>query len=140
MVAQINRAVEFLTNPVYIGQVYVGRYEAQTSQHRRNYLKPIGGRGHSQRLAPHERWTWVAQVPALVTEEVFEQVQRKLRDNQAKARRNNTVHAYLLRALVSCGDCALAWRARACGDYHYYFCTGSKRPAGTRLDQRCRMR
>jgi site-specific DNA recombinase len=129
-----------LTNPVYTGQVYVGRRQPQLPQRRRNPLKPVGLRAQSQRLLPRERWTWVAHVPAIITQEVFDRVQTKLADNQAKARRNNTAHTYLLRALVSCGGCTLAWHARTCGAYQYYFCTGSKRRAESGLDQRCAVR
>jgi site-specific DNA recombinase len=129
-----------LTNPVYTGQVYVGRRQPRQPQRRRNPLKPVGMRTHSQRLTPREQWTWVAHVPAIISQEVFERVQSKLADNQAKARRNNRVHDYLLRALVSCGECTLAWHARTCGAYQYYFCTGGKRRAESGLDQRCRVR
>jgi len=64
-------------------------------------------------------------------------VQAKLMDNQAKARRNNTTHAYLLRALVSCGTCGLAWRARTSGSYSYYGCMSGKRRMESGREHTC---
>ena len=51
-------------------------------------------------------------IPALVEQEVFAQVQAKLRQRR-RAPRNNRAHAYLLRALVSCGHCQHSVVARA---------------------------
>jgi site-specific DNA recombinase len=52
-------------------------------------------------------------------------VQAKLATNRSFARRNNTAHQYLLRALVSCGHCGLACTARATnGRNFYYLCNG----------------
>ena len=50
----------------------------------------------------------MAHVPAIVSQEQFDSVQAKVAQNQQFARRNNTAHAYLLRALVSCGTVSLA--------------------------------
>jgi site-specific DNA recombinase len=44
----------------------------------------------------------------MVAQEQFDRVQDKLAQNQQFARCNNTAHAYLLRALVSCGVCGLS--------------------------------
>ena len=46
-------------------------------------------------------------VPAIVSEDIYAQVQAKLDTNQQTAVRN-TRHEYLLRALVSCGRCGLS--------------------------------
>lgn len=61
---------------------------------------------------PPAEWLPVASVPALVSEERFTQAQAKLAQNRAFARRHNTAHAYLLRALVSCGVCRSSCRCR----------------------------
>jgi hypothetical protein len=48
-------------------------------------------------------------------------VQTKLAQNKQFARRHNTAHAYLLRALVSCGVCGLACFGRGMPTgYRYY--------------------
>ena len=68
-------------------------------------------------------------VPALVAAEQFDLVQRRLAANQQNARRN-TIHPYLLRALVSCGVCRLACTGvtRTATDtrYRYYRCLGKQ--------------
>jgi site-specific DNA recombinase len=64
-----------------------------------------------------------------VTQEHFEQTQAQLAHNQQFARRNNTAHAYLLRALVSCGRCHLACTGRLSHPgYAYYTCRGKGHP------------
>ena len=74
---------------------------------------------------PAEAWLLVGQVPAVVSQEHFDEVQAKLATNRSFARRNNTAHQYLLRALVSCGCCGLACTARAVnGRNLYYLCNG----------------
>jgi site-specific DNA recombinase len=88
-----------LTNPTYTGQVYAGRMCSQITRHRRSPTQSIGRvNTSSHRLTPPETWIPVATIPAIVTQELFDQVQAKLMHNQAFASRNNKAHAYLLRA------------------------------------------
>src|SRR5262249_40405924 len=94
-----------LTNPSYTGQVYAGRTQTRPPRLRRSATHPIGRPGTTRVPAPREAWIPVAPIPALVSPEQFERVQAKLARNQQFARRNNTAHDYLLRALVSCGVC-----------------------------------
>ena len=61
----------------------------------------------------------------MVSQAHFDEVQAKLATNRSFARRNNTAHQYLLRALVSCGCCDLSCTARAInGRNFYYLCNG----------------
>jgi site-specific DNA recombinase len=94
-----------LTNPTYTGQVYAGRWRARAPRTRRSATHPIGRPSDSPVPVPPAEWLPVAVIPALVSEERFAQAQAKLARNRAFARRHNTAHAYLLRALVSCGVC-----------------------------------
>ena len=73
---------------------------------------------------PEAEWIPVV-VPALIAQEVFDQVQEKLSHNRSNAARNNTRHRYLLRTRVSCGLCKLSAAARTTWDgYGYYVCGG----------------
>ena len=54
----------------------------------------------------------MGHISPLVTQEQFDRVQAKLAVERSLARRNNRVHTYLLRALVSCGHCRLTFRRR----------------------------
>ncbi len=94
-----------LANPTYTGQAYAGRWRSRAPCRRRSATRPIGKPLASSTLVPAAQWLPVASIPALVSEEQFARVQAKLAQNRAFARRHNTVHAYLLRALVSCGVC-----------------------------------
>lgn len=114
---------KILTNPAYAGLVYRGRRQTCPAKVRWSPVKGIIGKEPSCRAQPRERWKFVAHIPALISEEEFEQVQAKLASNRELAKRNNKAHEYLLRALVSCGEClgACASRTTTTG-YAYYLC------------------
>jgi site-specific DNA recombinase len=112
-----------LTNPSYTGTVYGNRYRAVPARQRRSALQPVGP-GTSYVLKPEAEWIAIP-VPAIISQEVFELAQEKLAHNQQRARRNNTVHEYLLRGLTSCGQCRLTVTARTTPQgHHYYLCRG----------------
>jgi site-specific DNA recombinase len=127
-----------LSNPVYTGHVYAGRSRYRPPRVRRSATHPLGQPHGSATAMPAETWIHVAQVPAIVSQEQFDLVQRKLATNQSFACRNNTAHQYLLRALVSCGICHLACIARTVhGRYHYYLCNGKANPQRSRREDKC---
>src|SRR5690242_17187617 len=114
-----------LRNPTHTGQVYAGRTQYRPATHRRSATHSIGRTHGTAVPRPPETWLLVGQVPAMVSQARFDEVQAKLATNQSSARRNNTAHRYLLRALVSCGHCGLACTARAInGRSFYYLCNG----------------
>lgn len=110
-----------LTNPAYAGHVYLGRTRTQPPRRRRSPTGPLGRRNISQ-------------------EEQFELVQAKLAHNIKGARRNNTAHDYLLRALVSCGACRIACTGRADGRHSYYFCKAKGVALTSPRDEKCKAR
>ena len=112
---------QMLTNPVYTGQVYAGRIQSAP-----------------RRVRPREDWIAVAAVPAIITGELFDRVQDKLARNKSFARRNNTAHPYLLRALVSCGVCGLACFGRCLpAGRRYYCCRGKLAALSSHRDAVC---
>jgi site-specific DNA recombinase len=115
-----------LTNPAYTGQVYALRWHCRPSRMRRSATHPVGRLSHSTTLNPPELWIPVATIPAIVTQEQFDQVQAKLIQNKSRAKRNNKSSQYLLRAMLSCGLCQWACAARTvpAGKHGYYRCTG----------------
>ena len=94
-----------LTNDAYTGVAYANRLRVVPSKRHLSALRPVG-KGESTVERPQEEWIPIP-VPAVVAQEVFDQVQAKLSLNQQKAPRNNKAHPYLLRGLVSCGMCRL---------------------------------
>jgi site-specific DNA recombinase len=127
-----------LTNPAYTGQVYAGRWRARAPRVRRSATHPIGKPSTSAVPAPPAAWLPVASIPALVSEERFAQAQAKLARNRAFARRHNTAHAYLLRALVSCGGCRSSCLCRTIHPgYGYYVCRGKGDHSHGRRDEPC---
>lgn len=114
-----------LQNPAYTGTAYGNRTHTVPSSRRQSALRPVGS-GQSQRPRPKEEWIPLT-VPAIITQEVFDQVQEKIARNPRLATRHNTRQSYLLRALVSCGQCH--WHAAARFAHHgypYYTCRGRK--------------
>jgi site-specific DNA recombinase len=127
-----------LANPAYTGQVYVGRSQPVKPRSRRSATHPIGRPAQSRGSIPEEDWIPVATIPAIVTQEQFTQVKAKLSHNQQFARRHNTVHSYLLRALVSCGVCNLSCTGRQVSPgYSYYLCRGRESQVYSHLDHPC---
>ena len=60
-------------------------------------------------------------------------VEEQLVERRDAARRHNTAHPYLLRALVSCGGCRLASSARAVNGRHFYdLCNGKRHGVDSR--------
>jgi site-specific DNA recombinase len=129
-----------LRNPTYTGQVYAQRMRSRAPTHRRSATHPIGHPSCTAVSQPAARWILVAQVPAVVSQTHFEEVQAKLATNHAFAARNNTAHRYLLRALVSCGCCGLACRGMTRGRYACYICNGKRQSTYSRHVTRCSSR
>ena len=70
-----------LRNPTYTGQVYAQRMQSRAPTHRRSATHPIGHPSCTAVSQPAERWILVAQVPAVVSQTHFEEVQAKLATN-----------------------------------------------------------
>lgn len=129
-----------LANPVYTGAVYAGREQPKPVLGRHSATHPVGHQSFTYTPAPPEDWILVTQVQALVSDQEFAQVQEKLKQNQARAARNNKTHDYLLRALVSCGHCLLACTGRSQNNHHYYLCLGRQEALKSRRLERCQSR
>jgi site-specific DNA recombinase len=130
-----------LTNPAYTGQVYSGRKRMRPARQRRSATHPIGTLAQGWDPVAPEAWQLVATIPAIVSQEHFTQVQAKLALNQQQASRNNKTHAYLLRALVSCGVCRACCIARTTnGGLRYSVCRTKAVPRYAQPGQPCRSR
>ena len=113
-----------LTNPTYVGQVFANRVRTRPAGRRRSALLPVGhsGTGATQAVDAAE-WIAVGPVPAIISQAQFDRTQGRLASNRQMARRNNRVHSYLLRGLVSCGQCRLTCCGRCTrAGYAYYVC------------------
>jgi site-specific DNA recombinase len=128
-----------LRSPTYMGIAYSGRSRPVPARRRRSALKPVGP-GQSQQATPEHEWIAVP-VPALIRQETFEAAQSRLDRNVQLARRNNTAHEYLLRGLISCGQCRLTSIGRSLPPgYHYYVCQGRRDALQNAPVERCTAR
>jgi site-specific DNA recombinase len=127
-----------LRNPVYTGKVYAGRMRQHPTQRRRSALDTGIPMAQCHKRTSPDEWFLVATIPAIISQELFDQVQAKLEKNREMSRRNNKSHDYLLRALVSCGQCRLGCVGRSADPTHaYYYCGGKARPHQTGHLERC---
>jgi site-specific DNA recombinase len=126
-----------LSNPAYTGLVYAQRKAPQEVRNRRSPLQPVGKTRWRYVEQKPEHWLLVTRIPALISQEQFEQVQEKLSHNQRCARRNNKAHDYLLRALLSCGHCNLTTAGRTQGAHAYYVCKGKGPAIWSRREKKC---
>lgn len=136
-----------LTNPVYAGEVYAGRVRYRPPKIRRSATHPIGHPHDSAVPLSPEEWIFVAQVPAVVSQEQFDLVREKLSKNKSFATRNNKKNEHLLRALVSCGECMLASIAVAKSfgknkerKQRYYVCSSKFNKAQRAPEEKCSAR
>ena len=127
-----------LRSSTYIGTAYSGRTRPVPARQRKSALLPVG-RGESVQPTPPEEWIAVS-VPAIIDQEIFDAAQARLDKNKQMARRNNKSHDYLLRGLVSCGQCRLSSTGRTQGKYHYYTCRGRSDVLRAARDDRCTAR
>jgi site-specific DNA recombinase len=119
----------------------VGRRRSRPPRTRRSATHPLGKPAPGADFTAPEEWTLVGSISALVNEDVFDQVQKKLALNRKQASRNNKSHSYLLRALVSCGACQSACISRTTnGGRSYYACRCLAQPLYSGHDKRCRSR
>lgn len=127
-----------LTNPAYCGKVYANRTHSVKPRCRRSATHPVGKPAESHTTLPEETWMPVANIPGIISSEQLEEAKVKLSRNKQFARRNNSAHDYLLRALVSCGVCNLSCTARQLNPgYTYYVCRGKDTRINSHLAQRC---
>jgi site-specific DNA recombinase len=128
-----------LRSPAYAGMAYSGRTRVVPARRRKSALQPVGS-GESVGPAPQEDWIGIS-VPAIVNQEMYDAAQQRLDENKQMARRNNHRHDYLLRGLVSCGQCRLSCTGRmASPGYSYYVCRGRKDPLRSAKGERCTAR
>jgi site-specific DNA recombinase len=131
-----------LRQPTYTGKVYAMRYHYRPARVRRSATHEIGIPHSSAVELPPEDWVFVAEIPPIISQEVFDLAQASLARNKSFAARNNKSHQYLLRALVSCGMCQSSCVGRTLehGKYSYYVCAGKANPIHSRREEKCSSR
>jgi site-specific DNA recombinase len=118
-----------LKNPAYMGIACYGKTQLTERQRIIRPLRQKGGfspRCSSHRDRPREEWIEIP-VPAIISDEVFEQAQVLLERNKRLSRRN-TKTPTLLQGILVCTECGYSLYKRLSGPpkykYCYYRCTG----------------
>ena len=114
-----NRRIAPLWRPSHIRNMIVSR----------TYM---GQHAYGKRTKNRGRKLIVREVPAIVSEQVWQAAQHVLRSNRIMCRRNRK-HPYLLRGLIKCGLCGLTFSGitmRPPQLDHYYRCNGRQQARG----------
>jgi site-specific DNA recombinase len=122
---------EMLHNPAYIGRAgyrkteVVDRVRPTKQAYDRNfYPKHVHS---SKRDRPPEEWITIP-VPAIISEEVFQQARERLAENKRFSPRNNKKYEYLLSGLLRCQECGYAFYGKPASNSKYkrlyYRCAG----------------
>ena len=121
-----------LRNPAYAGRACFGKTMRTGDQPGLNRTARLAGRctpkSYSVTDRPREDWLEIP-VPALVAEDTWQRVQRRLADNKRYAARNCKVPS-LLQGLAACASCGYAYyrghtTTTAGNKIYYYRCLGS---------------
>jgi site-specific DNA recombinase len=121
-----------LRNPAYAGTAVFGKTRAVHEPAGLNRTARLAGRTVPRQVRvqdrPEQEWTRIP-VPALVDEETFDRVQRRLEDNKRFASRNAKVPS-LLQGIAACASCGYGYYRTSTTTtsgkkIYYYRCLGS---------------
>ena len=120
-----------LRNPAYAGRAVFGKTMVVHESPGLNRVARLQGRSTPRASKtvdrPREQWTEIA-VPAIVTDETFERVTRRLADNKRFASRNSKTPS-LLQGLAACSGCGYGYYRTSTRTtnkkIYYYRCLGS---------------
>jgi site-specific DNA recombinase len=120
-----------LRNPAYVGRACFGKTMRTDQTAGLNRTARLTGRATPRHYTvierPLEEWIEIG-VPALVDQDTWERVQRRLADNKRYASRNST-NPSLLQGICSCASCGYAYYRTSTRTtnkiIYYYRCLGS---------------
>ena len=120
-----------LRNPAYCGKACFGKSEPAERQRITKPLRQKGGyvaKNGCNREKPREEWIEI-QVPPIVTNEVFDMVQERLKSNKLHSQRNMK-EPTLLQGMMVCGECGYSLyrgfsKTSTKKRIYYYRCFGS---------------
>jgi site-specific DNA recombinase len=118
-----------LKNPAYKGQAAFGK--TRRGEGRKLIRPQRGAKGlpsYSVQRVSVKEWVPIT-VPALVSEELFESVQKQLEENRRRNRQHKRGARHLLQGLTVCQGCGYAYCGMGVSGrgyrYEYYRCTGT---------------
>lgn len=110
-----------LTDTTYIGMHYYNKSESVVTKNKKTDASPYRRvKKTSRRVRPKEEWMGV-EVPAIVSQELFDKVQLQLGRNLKYSRRNKR-NDYLLTSLIYC-PCGQRRTGEGVNGHLYYRCT-----------------
>jgi site-specific DNA recombinase len=119
-----------LRNPAYIGKACFGKTEKTERQRITKPLRDKGGysdRNSCSKEKPREEWIEIP-VPKVITTEIFELAQDRLKKNKLHSQRN-TVEITLLQGMIVCSECGYSLYRTSTRTskqkLYYYRCLGS---------------
>jgi site-specific DNA recombinase len=123
-----------LSNRLYIGEARYNYRQSVAPRYRKSHSAAVPAEKTGRRYRSESEWVW-SEAPALISRALFDKAQLQLQRNADLSFRQYqpTSGRYLLRRLVSCGECGLSLngsRQRASYkhttyEYLYYGCSGA---------------
>ena len=123
-----------LSNRIYIGEARYNYRQSVAPRYRTSHRAPARGDKTGRRYRAEAEWVW-SEAPALISRELFDKAPRQLQRNAALSLRHYqpTSARYLLRRLVTCGECGLRLNGsrqrttyqHTTYEYLYYACSGA---------------
>ncbi len=117
---------QILSNSIYIGTGYANKQKGVVPKKRLKNVKFRKYEKTGKESLPKEQW-YPFSAPRIITDDMFELVQKQLSINKSLAKRR-TINNYLLRGFLKCGNCG----RRMIAQRNHYQCHHS-RPAYARL-------
>ncbi len=118
-----------LLNPAYHGHAIYGkvRLVPRKPGKRAKRGDPAVPRQSKVTAATQPSEQIVISVPAIVDQDLFERVRKRMDDNRKRQRERQSGGKYLLSGLMICGECGSAYCSRRSsgGQYAYYRCIGT---------------
>lgn len=111
-----------LKKPLYAGHYTYGRHQFSKYQPRTSPGK---------RRAQNEWVTLPNNHPAIVSQELFDKVQRLLKERKRHTSPNGTSSEFVLTGLVRCGHCGQSMHGDKYNNCHHYTCGGYKGRPGS---------
>jgi site-specific DNA recombinase len=119
-----------LSNAAYIGKAYFSKTERTERKRITKGLRAKGGysaKNHCRKQRSPEEWIEIA-VPPIISSEIFELAQERLKNNKLQSQRN-TIETSLLQGLLVCNECGYSLHRVSSGSskrkIYYYRCGGA---------------
>jgi site-specific DNA recombinase len=138
---QSGGVLSILRNSAYVGKAYYNKSRCRIRTRRsRNNESRRYFKGNKTGREKRDKSEWIEiPIPAIISEELYNQGQEQIMMNAKRCIRNNKRNEYLLRGLLVCGECGYALTGTFSRGHKYYHCTHDDAILTPHCKKRCKM-